>query len=61
LELAPKAGAHLTMPRLGEPVEPDHAENVTPWWRVAGGDLQAAETDTLGAVTLPKAMPWPAD
>ena len=22
------------MPRLGEPVEPAHAESVDPWWRV---------------------------
>ncbi len=26
LELGPKAGAQLVMPRLGEPVEPAHAE-----------------------------------
>src|SRR3979490_941934 len=33
LELGPKAGARLVMPRLGEPVEPAHAEGVEPWWR----------------------------
>src|SRR5258708_23510828 len=33
LDLGPKAGAQLVMPRLGEPVEPMHVESVTPWWR----------------------------
>jgi len=35
LELAPAHGAHLVMPRLGEPVEPSRVEAVTPWWRAA--------------------------
>src|SRR5258708_7593805 len=34
LEEGPKAGAQLLMPRLGEPVEPAHADGVKPWWRV---------------------------
>lgn len=34
LELGPKTGARLMMPRLGEPVEPAHAQRVEPWWRV---------------------------
>ncbi len=33
IKLAPSRGAHLLMPRLGEPVEPSRAERVTPWWR----------------------------
>ena len=33
----PKAGAQLVMPRLGEPVEPAHAEGVEPWWRAVDG------------------------
>ena len=33
LELAPRRGVHLVMPRLGEPVEPSRAEVVQPWWR----------------------------
>jgi hypothetical protein len=37
LQLAPLSGAHLVMPRLGEPVEPSRAESVTPWWRAAAG------------------------
>lgn len=36
LQVAPKQGAHLIMPVLGEPVEISRAERVTPWWRAAG-------------------------
>jgi len=62
LAQAPRAGAQLVMPRLGEPVEPAHAESVEPWWRgvdtvvaPAARSLEPAET------TLAKAMPWPID
>jgi L-ascorbate metabolism protein UlaG (beta-lactamase superfamily) len=34
LELAPASDVNLVMPRLGEPVEPSRAEEVSPWWRV---------------------------
>ncbi len=60
LELAPKAGARLMMPRLGEAVEPAHAEAVEPWWRVA--DAQRPEKPEAAAPqSLPKAMSWPID
>jgi L-ascorbate metabolism protein UlaG (beta-lactamase superfamily) len=40
LQLAPAHGAHLVMPRLGEPVEPSRVERVEPWWRgVAGSQI----------------------
>jgi L-ascorbate metabolism protein UlaG (beta-lactamase superfamily) len=52
LDLAPAHGAHLVMPRLGEPVEPSRAGRVTPWWRAAslppatdGGDAVAWPMD----------------
>jgi L-ascorbate metabolism protein UlaG (beta-lactamase superfamily) len=61
LESAPKAGAHLIMPRLGEPVEPAHAEEVTPWWRVVDTAAREAKSDDPLETTMPKAMPWPAD
>jgi L-ascorbate metabolism protein UlaG (beta-lactamase superfamily) len=65
LESGPKAGAQLIMPRLGEAVEPAHAERVGPWWRVVDAAVEKAaqepEPDTSGAITLPKAMPWPID
>jgi L-ascorbate metabolism protein UlaG (beta-lactamase superfamily) len=65
LELAPKQGAQLIMPRLGEPFEPAHAERVVPWWRGVDSEVdtiapQPAAADSA-AVTLPKAMPWPID
>jgi hypothetical protein len=49
------------MPRLGEPVEPAHAEGVKPWWRVVDTTAAEPELDTTEAITLPKAMPWPID
>jgi len=61
LELGPKSGARLVMPRLGEPVEPAHAEGVEPWWRVVDTTPREPEPDTSAAITLPKAMPWPID
>jgi len=61
LELAPKAGVRLVMPRLGEPVEPAHAEDVEPWWRVVEASTRKAEPDTPAATTLPAAMSWPID
>ncbi|HZT56594.1 MAG TPA: MBL fold metallo-hydrolase [Burkholderiaceae bacterium] len=59
LELGPKQGAHLVMPRLGEAVEPARAEAVTPWWRaVDRRDEPAPEPEPM---TLPKTMAWPVD
>jgi L-ascorbate metabolism protein UlaG (beta-lactamase superfamily) len=61
LELGAKAGAQLVMPRLGEPVEPSHADDVEPWWRVVDAPTRQAQADTSAVTTLPKAMPWPID
>jgi L-ascorbate metabolism protein UlaG (beta-lactamase superfamily) len=61
LALGPKAGAQLVMPRLGEPIEPAHAERVEPWWRVVDASVQKSEPDTPAAPTLPTEMPWPID
>jgi L-ascorbate metabolism protein UlaG (beta-lactamase superfamily) len=58
LELGPKTGAQLVMPRLGEPVEPAHVEGVEPWWR---GVDKAAGKPAPEETTLPKTMPWPID
>jgi L-ascorbate metabolism protein UlaG (beta-lactamase superfamily) len=65
LALGPAAGAQLLMPRLGEPIEPAHREDVEPWWRV----VDAAAPEGVGTgerviettATLPKGMPWPID
>lgn len=61
LEVGGKAGVHMVMPRLGEPVEPAQVERVEPWWR--GVDAKtggSARADTEEA-SLPKSMPWPID
>lgn len=55
LALAPQQGVQLVMPRLGEAVEPAHAEAVQPWWR------GIATADAMPPQSLPKSMPWPAD
>jgi L-ascorbate metabolism protein UlaG (beta-lactamase superfamily) len=61
LELAPKAGARLMMPRLGEPAEPAHADIVKPWWRAVDTRALAPEPEMPAPLTLPKAMSWPID
>jgi L-ascorbate metabolism protein UlaG (beta-lactamase superfamily) len=60
LQLAPKTGARLLMPRLGEPVEPAHADGVRPWWRVVDA-IERAPQPEPAADKLPRAMPWPID
>ena len=54
---APKAGARLVMPRLGEPVEPAHAGSVEPWWR----GIDAGVLPPQAATALARAAPWPLD
>jgi L-ascorbate metabolism protein UlaG (beta-lactamase superfamily) len=61
LELGPKAGVQLVMPRLGEPIEPAHAERVEPWWRDIDTVGRQPGPDAKREVTMPKAMPWPID
>jgi len=64
--LAPKVGARLAMPRLGEPIEPAHIEEVRPWWRAADDRpyRQPQPVEPLPAAhpgAAPRAMPWPID
>ncbi len=61
LTLGPKQGADLLMPRLGEPVEPAHAHELTPWWRAADLREPRQQPSKAPVMTLPKAMPWPFD
>ena len=63
LELAPKRGAQLLLPRLGEVVEPARFEPPTPWWRAVDAvELPAPKPrDEPQPTTLPKSMPWPID
>jgi L-ascorbate metabolism protein UlaG (beta-lactamase superfamily) len=61
LELAPQTNAQLLMPILGQPVEPAHADAVTPWWREVDATTVKPEPETQGEITLPKSAPWPLD
>lgn len=65
LELAPRFGTHLVMPRLGQAVEPAHAERVQPWWRqgqVPQGTPQPV-TEPAPPLTPEQAarLEWPGD
>jgi L-ascorbate metabolism protein UlaG (beta-lactamase superfamily) len=60
LELGPKTGSQLLMPRLGEAVEPAHAQRLEPWWRVVDDGVRES-ADARAPATLPKTMPWPID
>ena len=64
LELGPRQGAQLLMPRLGEAVEPAKGAAATPWWREA--DAPAARkrprpVEAEDTSKMPAAMPWPLD
>ena len=59
LSLAPKFGAQLLMPRLGEPAEPAHGGDVVPWWRLVDNPRESIAATAV--TTLPAAMPWPID
>jgi L-ascorbate metabolism protein UlaG (beta-lactamase superfamily) len=62
LELAPKMGAHLVMPRLGEAVEPAHAESPKPWWREVDTTAhKAPQPVEEHSPTLPDSVAWPLD
>ena len=60
-EQAPKIGARLLMPRLGEPVEPTIAgDRVTPWWRTVGALASPAQSEEAEG-KLASIAPWPID
>ena len=63
LALGASNDVQLVMPRLGEAVEPAHAERVTPWWRAvdARDDAGSAPAPEDEPMTLPKAVPFPLD
>jgi len=61
LELGPKSGARLMMPRLGEPVEPAHASGpLEPWWRTADRAEQPAGS-LISEGGMPGDISWPMD
>jgi L-ascorbate metabolism protein UlaG (beta-lactamase superfamily) len=64
VQLAPRHGAELVMPRLGEPVEPARAEGVDPWWRPLAAGQPALEAEEQEPPSLPPPaadVPWPMD
>ncbi|MEZ5607891.1 MAG: MBL fold metallo-hydrolase [Burkholderiaceae bacterium] len=65
LELAPRAGARLVMPRLGEAVEPAHAGRVQPWWRQGAAPASAPLPTAEAAPPLTPEqlarLDWPGD
>ena len=61
VDLAPRSGAQLLMPRLGEAVEPAQAEKVQTWWREVDTVPQPAPLEPQPEETMPKSVPWPLD
>ncbi|OHX16303.1 hypothetical protein BI344_12855 [Chromobacterium sphagni] len=62
LSLSAQRNVQLLMPRLGEAVEPSHADKATPWWReVDTVAIAPAVAETDAAPSPPKSMPWPLD
>jgi L-ascorbate metabolism protein UlaG (beta-lactamase superfamily) len=62
LELAPRFGAQLVMPKLGEPIEPAHAEAPKPWWRkVDTVSHPQREPVEEHSPSLPDSVVWPLD
>lgn len=64
LQLGPKQGAQLLMPRLGEAVEPAHGEKAAPWWRAADVPAKGKRTkppEPQAPAHMPKGVPWPLD
>jgi L-ascorbate metabolism protein UlaG (beta-lactamase superfamily) len=58
LRLAPKNGARLLLPRLGEAIEPAHDRPIQTWWRGVDGQIPAAPPPVE---EMPREMPWPID
>lgn len=58
-ESAPRIGARLLMPTLGQPVEPHRNAPVEPWWRSVDSAGETARDEGRG--DLPSAVPWPID
>jgi L-ascorbate metabolism protein UlaG (beta-lactamase superfamily) len=61
LRLAPGAGTHLLMPRLGEPVEPAHGKDAEPWWRTDRVEHRRPLRETLTAAAVPRSIGVPMD
>jgi L-ascorbate metabolism protein UlaG (beta-lactamase superfamily) len=60
LQLAPKSGIELLMPRFGEPIEPANAGGAEPWWRAVTA-LEKSVPEPEAEPTPPDAVTWPPD
>ncbi len=59
LARARKEGTPLLLPRIGEALEPDRADNrMSPWWREVGAATISPRTPDR---PLPEGMQWPPD
>ena len=58
-ERAPKTGARLLMPKLGEAVEPHRETRIDPWWRRV--ETATGTVSSESSRGLPSAIPWPFD
>jgi L-ascorbate metabolism protein UlaG (beta-lactamase superfamily) len=61
LRLAPKAGAKLVLPMLGQPVEPAHDRPIETWWRGLDSLPERTAIVEPPPESLPNGMPWPID
>src|SRR5882762_4247051 len=62
LSVGEKTGVQLMMPRLGEAIEPAHAQRAEPWWRAVDTIASAPQPEAPETpASLPKTMSWPID
>lgn len=64
LQLSEEKTVQLLMPRLGEPVEPSHADAVEPWWRAANAAATSSAKRSRverEPTSLAKELPFPLD
>jgi L-ascorbate metabolism protein UlaG (beta-lactamase superfamily) len=61
LELAQRQGAQLLLPRIGEALEPAHAEEPLAWWRGIELPGETSLRARRGALHAPTTLPWPRD
>ncbi len=65
LELSPRAGVQLVMPRLGQAVEPARVETVEAWWRARTGQgsevVEPVVEEAKPGEAEDAAIEWPID
>lgn len=61
MTMAPKRGAQLVMPRLGEAIEPGRVDRVNPWWRALAGLERSDDAVEPSLEEQDPAIQWPLD